>query len=291
MSEFQTDEIYGADGSYWNVTTGDQGVTLAPGATKLVDAPVKTRWIKSAQGEHYQGSKVQRRDPVAAFNIEGDDPLEWHDRDSRFRMAFDYDRQSRWVRTTADGSRTLKVRLLSEPTQSSIENKDPHIWGQSMLTVPLAAELAYWTMPDIVRRWRLMTGTAGSGYVPVWNPCDVPIWLKWVCTYPGTYTLPDFSFLGDIAASRVVPLQPLVATDGNLTVDTSQSEEQLISTEETPVWPRQAGKGFLFPVPKHTGSEDNPIMLPVSVTGGAAGVSGVQVRMPRNFSRPSGVKR
>ncbi len=31
MSEFQTDEIYGADGSYWNVTTGEQGVTLARG--------------------------------------------------------------------------------------------------------------------------------------------------------------------------------------------------------------------------------------------------------------------
>lgn len=291
MSEFLTHEIFGADGSYWNVTTGEQGVTLAPGPTKLMDAPKKTMWIKTAQGERYQGDAVLRRDPVVAFNIEGDDPVHWHDVDSRFRMAWETKRETRWVTTTLDGARTLMVRLLTEPTQTSIENKDPHIWAQSMLTCPLAAQNPSWTEPDEIRSWRLMSGTSGSGFIPAWNPCDEEIWLKYVCTYPGTYTLPDFSFLGDEAAARVVPLKPLVATDGNLTVDTSQSEEQLISTEETPVWPRQAGKGFLFPMPAHTGSEQDPIMLPVSVSGGVAGVSGVQLRMPRNYSRPYGVKR
>lgn len=291
MSDFLKYELYGADGSYWDLTDGEQGATLRPGPTKLDDAPVKTFWIKSAFGQKYQGHKVQRRDPVISVDIEGDDPDDWHDKDSRFRMAFDYDTQARLVATTYDGARELKVRLLQEPTKSSLQDKDPHIWGRSVLTVPLAAEQPCFTQPDVTRDWTLPSGTSGTGYLPVWNPCDVDIWLKWVCTYPGKYTLPDFSWLDDVAANRVVPLEPLVITDGNLTIDTAQSEEQLISTEETPVWPRQHGKGFLFPVPRFTGSESDPIMVPVSVTGGTAGVSGVQVRMPRTFSRPYGVVR
>ena len=295
MSDYLTYEVYGWEGSYWCIggpDAGDQGVTLAPGATKLLDAPVKTMWTKSAFGQRYEGKKVQRRDPVLALNIEGDDPDDWHEVDSRIRMAFDYDTQTRIVAITSDGPRTLWVRLLEDPVASAIADKDPHLWAQSRLTLTLAAEQPYWEAEDSTSTWTLASGTAGSGQVAVFNDGDVEVWLQYVCTGPtGTYTLPDYSFIDDVAATRTLTLPTLVPADGDLTVDTGQEEEQLVTTNKTPIWNRWSGNGFLFPLPPHTGTRNDPVLLPVSVTGGAAGISKVQVRNPHRYSRAWGVIR
>ncbi|WP_064075917.1 hypothetical protein [Prescottella equi] len=295
MSEHLTYELFGCEDSYWCISgpnAGEQGVELAPKPSKLMDAPVKTLWSKSAFGEKYEGKKRLRRDPVLALDIEGEDPDHWRGVDSRIRMAFDYDRQSRIRATTADGVRDLWVRLLEDPEQTTQDGKDPHLFAQSRLTCKLAAEFPNWQAKVTTASWTLPSGTSGTGYLPVYNDGDVEIWLDYVCTGPkGIYTLPDFSFKNDVAAARTVPLPELVPTDGDLTVRTMQSEEPLITTNRTPIWNRWNGNGFLFPIPPFTGTKKDPIMLPVSVKNGIAGVSTVQVRNPHWYSRPMGVKR
>lgn len=284
MSDYLMLEWYGVDGSYWNLTSGEQGVTLAPGATKLLgDSPMKTMWLKSAFGQHYAGKKVQRRDPVFSVNIEGDDPDHWHEIDSAWRMAWDYDREGQLVATTADGPRTLGLRLLEDP--KAWGEKDPHLTGESTVVMTTAAAQPHYLGDTVTSSWVLPSGTAGSGTVTVSNPGDVSIWLQWVCSAPGTWTLPDFSWQDDDQATRTVKM-PALGGGEHLTVDTYPEEELLISATRSLVWGRFRGNGLLFPVPPHT----PPTALPVSVTGATPGAV-VTVRQPRWYSRAWGVTR
>ena len=293
----------GVDGSHWDLdgpNAGLQGVTMQPKIRGWFDMPVKTLWTPGRDSERYEGSRVKRRNPTCVVDIFAEDgsPSTWMEIDSNWRMAHDYDEEARYNFTPRDNdgnqigdTRTLGVRLLQEP--EAYGDKDPMLTADAPVGMFFACEKPQWMAPTVTARWVLPSGTSGSGFVPAWNPTDLDLYFQWVCTSPvaGTvWTLPDFSFKNDADAARTVKTPALLAGE-HLTIDTWGGEEPFVSTNKLPTWQRAAGCSFFYRMPKHTGTEENPIMLPVSVTGGVAGQSAVLLRCERKYSRPIGVKR
>lgn len=296
-------EVDGVDGSHWDIDgpkAGLQGVTLRPKIRGFFDMPVKTLWTPGRDSSRYEGSRSKRRDPVCTVDVFAEDgrPETWMEIDSNWRMAHDYDDEARYSFTPLDEAgnqigdkRSLGVRLLQEP--ESYGDKDPMLTADAPVGMFLACEHPEWIAPTVTATWVLPSGTSGTGYLPAWNPTDLDLYFQWVVTSPVTgtvWTLPDRSFKADADANRTVKTPALQAGE-HLTIDTYGGEEPFVSTNKLPTWQRAEGRGFLYKMPKHTGTEANPIMLPVSVTGGVAGQSAVLLRCPRKYSRPIGVKR
>ena len=186
-------ELTGVDGSYWCLSgpgAGRQGVTLSPEAQGLIDPPVKTLWVTGPYGQNYRGKRFQRRELVLHAQVFGRGGESWHTVDSRFRQAFDYDRESVLRCTTSDGVRELRVRLLEEP--KSYGRKDPHLLADDVVTLTLAAELPFWTMPPKVTTFETDAPSILTTFF-VHNDGDVPVFLRWTLTGGALYTLPDFS--------------------------------------------------------------------------------------------------
>jgi hypothetical protein len=293
MSDYWSLTLLGHDGSRWPLIGPDapddeeRGVTLAPGAEQLIDAPVQTKWLKKMFSEQYQGKKFKLRKPILSVDIVGDDPDDWRELDSQFRMALDYDEESTLESVTADGVRRLGVRLFQEP--DAYGNKDPHLTAHSNTRFVLACEWPLYVGDPYVVTRTLQSGTAGTLLLPAWNPCDVPAYLQYALTADVEnieWRLPDWSWKNDAYANRTV-LMPKLKLGEHLTVDSWPEEERFVSHLETPVWARAAGRDLLVPMPAHTGTAQDPIMLPVSVTGGQPG-SSVTLRIPRMHTRPFG---
>lgn len=299
MSDYLEITLTGADGSHWDLSgpsAGEQGVMMRPKPNGLIDAPVKTMWIKSAFGQKYQDRKFQRRDVVFSVQIHGGgNSDEWHEIDSQFRMALGmYDDQCTITYITSDGARSLRLRLLEEPKAyetAAYEDRDPHIFGDSTLVITAAAEQPFWFSEPITDSWVLSSGTSGSGTLTVSNPGDVPLWPKYTVTAPSTWVLSDRSWGQDLYgqavehAARTETLPALlVGEDSDL--DSRPDEEPIIAANRAPVWTRWNGRGLLYPIPPHT----PPTEVPVSVSGAVAGAS-VEVTLEPWFSRPWGVTR
>ena len=299
MSEYLSVALTGADGTRWDLSgldAGLQGVEMRPKPSGLIEAPVKTFWIKSAFGNKYQGAQVQRRDVVFSVQITGDDIYSWRDVDSRFRLALgDFDHTFTLTYTTDDGPRSLTLRLLEAPKAFEADYEaglDPHLFGDSTLVITAAAEQPYWAGTLATASWTLTSGTAGSGTILLpGNPGDVPIWPRWTVTAPATWTLPDWSWGQDLYnnavadAHRTVPLPALRAGEDS-DLDSNPQEEAIIAANGAPVWARWNGRGLLYPIPPHT----PPTAVPIAVTGAVAGAS-VSVECDRWFSRPWGLSR
>ena len=303
MSEYLEVILTGSDGSVWHLSgpdAGEEGVEMRPKPSGLIDAPLKTLWIKSAFGSKYQGYKVQRRDVVFSVQIYSTDSEDWRDIDSRFRMALGDNPDDQFTLTyiTSDGARSLKLRMLEQPKAyetADYEEHDPFIFGDSTLVVTAAAEQPYWdggVQPSTAEHpkfWTLPSGTSGSGVVWVENPGDVLIWPRWTVTAPSKWVLPDRSWGQDLYnhaaedANRTVPLPTLLAGEDS-DLDNNPQEEPIIAANGAPVWQRWGGKAILYPIPPHT----PPTPVTVSVSGASAGAT-VVLELDRWYSRPWGV--
>lgn len=274
---------------------GDLGVELATEVQDLYDVPVET--IRNAhafqKGSSYGGKRIKHRIPIFGVHVLGESGSEWETLDSEWRKAWDYDNDSKlWIETD-DSRRYLSLRLFEQP-KVDLEF-DPHGECTAQVTMTCVAGDPYWYEPDETVTWRSTTDTTdGSTFtdsVLVSNPTSEEIWLKYVVqAHPGAiYTLPDFSFGDDreeraeIDADRVFELPALIAGE-HLVVDTDPTTTQVESNIDTAPYLRTNGKQFVYPIPAYT----PPTPLPISVTGAPAGV-GVQVRMPRPWSRPWGL--
>ncbi|MFI9506972.1 phage tail protein [Nocardia sp. NPDC052566] len=292
MAEAALIEVDGVDGSHWTLSGAGQaaeGVELASAPTGLYDAPVKTIWNSSAFqiGATYGGTNWQKRDVVFGVNIFETDSASWESVDSAWRKAWAYDRDSRLTITTEYGSRTLHLRMAEQPEFKP--KLDPHLkqWGQVVMTC--TAGVPWWVEADVTATATTTTDTQAAGrsetlWLTVSNPTDQPLWLRWVATAPGVWTLPDFSWKNDDFKNRVITLPTLVAGQ-HVTVDTDPMQEMIVAADNTSVWARMNGKMFLHSVPPWT----PPTKVPVTVTGAPAGAK-VQVRCPRNWSRPWGLQ-
>ncbi|WP_280393381.1 hypothetical protein [Nocardia wallacei] len=295
--------LNGCDGSRWNLTDEDKGVLLRPGPQKFIDAPAKTFWIESSSGSHYQGVRFERRDPVFSVQIHGRDPMEWADRDSRFRMAlgmvgedvFELEAHSPY------GIRRLKCRLLTEPIayeQADYEGKSPWLYHDSTLGISAACEQPFWEADPVEFEWELPSGTSGSVNFAFQNRGDVPVFWYGFATAPAKWVVPDRSWGQKIwakatppyhraidDAARSVPLPELFAGE-DVDINSDPDERTLVAANGAPVLYRWNSNGLLYPIRPHLKPEDGEVT--VSVTGANPG-AGIKIWIPRRYSRPWGV--
>lgn len=272
-------EVIGRDGSSWVVSgenAGYEGIVLHKGASGLQEAPRTTLWQQGAhqEGSTYLGVRVEPHDLVLAFEVWGDEE-NWHDLTSRFRKAWDYDEETTIRVTTESGARDIRVRLQEAPQRD--QDFDPRLRQYSLETYTLRAAWPFWEgegrsetinvpvtarpAPNIIQglaehiRRLLGLEVAAKYYadfeITVSNPTDVPMYLQWICSAPGRWTLPDFSWKDDDQAHRMI-LCPTLASDEILSIDTYPRTEPYVSTSKTNVAGRFGGVMFLNPVPPYT---------------------------------------
>ncbi|WP_306358704.1 MULTISPECIES: phage tail protein [unclassified Nocardia] len=285
-------EVTGVDGSRWVLSgqgQGEQGVELATSPTGLYDAPVTTQWVSSAfqYGATHVGTDWLKRDVVFSVNVFATASASWEEVDSAWRLAWDYDRDATLSISTEYGTRRLRLRMSEQPNHQV--ERDPRLSGTSRITMTTTAGVPWWIEDDITYTAVSTVDTRDEGvsetlWLPVSNPTDRPMWLRWACTAPGVWTLPDFSWKPDEYAARTVTM-PTLAAGQAITVDTDPMEELVVAADGSSVWARMGGVLFLHAVPPRTAET----LVPVTVSGAAAGAA-VQVRCPRNWSRPWGLR-
>ncbi|WP_069165466.1 hypothetical protein [Nocardia altamirensis] len=299
-------ELEGHNGQRFTVAgpgAGARGVYLAPenDGTEfdlLYDAPVKTIWNSTAfqLGASYGGMREEKYEFTLAFHVIESATAAWRDNDSALRKAFSYEKRSKlWVQVD-DSRRRLDVQLASNPRVKV--GTDPNGRQYGLVLVPLAAAYPRWMEADVTATFvttkDTTNGSTELGSVKIANPTDTEIWLKWVLQGTGAikWTLPDFSFGDDRFdratkdADRMIVMPELRANE-NVRVDTDEMamEGQVVSSLDTAVYQRMNGKMFLYPVPPYTPETT----LPVAVTGAPQG-AGLQVRVPRLWTRPWGLE-
>ncbi|MBH0775022.1 phage tail protein [Nocardia bovistercoris] len=285
--------VTGVDGSIWTIAgqgRGREGVELATSPSGLYDAPVTTIWNQSAfqVGSSFGGYRTNKRDVVFALNISEAAGRSWEAVDSAWRKAWAYDRDSTLTITTDFGTRSLKLRMSEQPDFKP--DKDPHLkrWGKVVMTC--TAGNPWWVESDVTGVWTSTISTTApntsqSGTLRIANPTDQPMWLKWVCSAPGKWTLPDYSWGADSGDAARTIILPVTTTGQDLTIDTDPMEEMIVAADRSQIWALMNGVSFLYPVPPYTAATD----VTVSVTGAPLGAS-VLVVQPRNWSRPWGLQ-
>jgi hypothetical protein len=235
---------------------------------------------------------------ILAFHVKPIPGVPWRILESRFRKALDFKKQGT-LRVTIEGvsSRYLKVCLKGTPKLKV--DVDPNGQKYGLLLVQFVAAFPRWCEDDKTLTYTTEEDTRVSGTeegsFKISNPTNNEIWLKWVCQGGNAgieWTLPDFSFEDDrwdraeSDADRMVDICPL-ALNENITVDTDEMtmEGQVNSDLDTQVYQRMSGREFLYPIPPYT----DPIDLPFFVQGADIG-NVLQVRMPRQWSRPWGLE-
>ncbi|WP_405134008.1 phage tail protein [Nocardia sp. NBC_01388] len=289
--------ITGVDGSTWTISgqgRGQEGVELGTSPSGLYDAPVTTIWNATAfqTGSTYGGYSTNQRDVVFGVNIFKVPGRSWESVDSAWRKAWAYDTDSVMTVTTDYGSRSLSLRLTQQPDFKPA--KDPHLNALGQVTMTCTAGNPWWIENDVTSTWISPTattnGTSCSGTVTISNPTDQPMYLLWVCSAPGQWTLPDFSWGSDYYgravadANRAITL-PATAAGQDLVVDTDPSQEMIVAADGSQIWALMGGVSFEYVIPPYTPST----VLPVKVTGAPVGAS-VMVVQPRNWSRPWGLQ-
>ncbi|MFE2997932.1 phage tail protein [Nocardia sp. NPDC059246] len=275
---------------------GDRGVYLGTHPEGIYDEPVESIWNSQAFqiGADFGGIRVHKREVILGAEVINTSDQSWQRNDSDFRKAWSYKKDSKlWCETEEWGRRFLRLRLTKTPDFSP--DTDPFKDQYGHVIYSGTAGWPRWQEDDVTDPWISTTDTTdgswADGFVTVSNPTDTEMWLKWVLqAYPGAvYKLPDFS-LGDdrferasAHAARKITMPALIAGE-HVRVDTDEHADQVVSDIDTQIYQRMRGVRFLYPIPPET----KPMQLPVSVKNAPAGV-GVQVRCPRNWSRPYGL--
>jgi len=290
-------QAFGVDGSVWTLAgpgRGREGAELGTSPSGLYDAPVSTIWNASAFqiGSTFAGYKITKRDVVFSVNLFEMPGMSWQSVDSAWRKAWRYDQDSTLVVTTETGTRSLNLRMSEQPSMTTVH--DPHMKQWAAVTMTCTAGIPWWVETDATQTWVSPTnslgGTVVHGSVLVENPTDQDMYLKWVCSAPGQWTLPDFSWNNNYHgravadAARIITLPRTVAGQ-DLTVDTDPVAEMIIAANGAFMWPLMGGVSFEYQVPPYTPSTS----VPVSVAFAPAGAA-VMCVQPRNWSRPWGMQ-
>ena len=277
--------LVGHDGVRWNIHgrhAARQGVALLKGSKKLWEAPIKSVWMQGAfqEGATYLGYKTEPIDLVLAIGVRGKDREEWQATDSRFiaSMGSPDDEVTLEARSSS-GTRSLTLRLMASPELAG--DYEEHRNGVSQYVMQFRAGWPRWVGEADTSVWTSAAST-GSGFVTVTNPTDTWMYPQWVCSAPGRWVVPDFSWGDDDQASRLITT-PTLSTGQDLTIDTYPANEPYVARDGSNIAGRFGGVMFLHPVPPHT----PPTKLPVRLEAGKAG-SAIMLRMPRNYRRPWG---
>lgn len=205
----------GWNGDSFDLTTGDSGVWLAPGARGMEHAPATHQWIDSpaVAGSVWNGSNTDKRDvfwPVAVQRNDG--TQSWLDLNRRLWKTWHPRRRGVWSVTqpstagTAGETRTLQLRFVAVDFQPDIE---PTLIGWAEYGLSFVAEQPFWRGPTLSQVWGqnvaavnffggVTLGTSGFGppFVigssssmatsTVYNAGDVDAWPVWTVYGPCT---------------------------------------------------------------------------------------------------------
>ncbi len=298
--------IEGVNGDYFPLYgrgQGTRGVHLGEDLKGILDAPVLTIQNTTAFqiGATYGGMRwLMREVEFTAHVLEGaGNTLEGND--SAWRRAWGrYDRDAKLWFETETARRWLKLRPMQAPNTDL--PRDPVRAGHISYRMKCVALDPWWYEPTVTTSFIATIDTTGGGTelgeVPAWNPTDTDLWFEWVAQGEAgiEWTLPDHSF-GDNRhgravedADRMLPAPALLQGE-HLVINTDElsKDPQMNSSLDTEIYLRANGIQFLYPMPPHTGTESDPVMLPVAVTGAPAG-AGLQLRCKRPYSRPMGMQ-
>lgn len=205
-------ELEGVDGSWWTLAgdgAGDRGVWLASNVTGLYDPPVRVTYEEPGNypGARFLNHRILRRDIVFAVTILHDREESWADRDSLWRKAWAYDKDSTLHITTEFGTRSLKLRMGESPEVSWATDPmgrtandcamtciagDPFWYEKDVIYTATTTKdttfdpETYFTTPDwdkLPKEELTITVDPADGRGGL-NPTDQAIWPKW--TLPGS---------------------------------------------------------------------------------------------------------
>lgn len=281
---------------------GDRGVYLGSRVEGMWAAPTETIYNSTAFqiGASYGGDRNPKRDISMDIEIIGNRFGSWEKNWSDWMRAWRYDEDCKLWYETDNSRRYLSVRLTKEVGMSP--TIDPIQQGHATLQMFLTAGDPWWYEESATSSYVTTTDTTGGGtelgHVDLSNPTPLEMWPIWVTqgTEGIQWTLDDWSFGNDDHeraaedADRQIQLAPLI--DGeHLLIDTDPLAEngQFNSSLDTEFHQRMGGVRFMYQVPPYTGTEDEPIVWPISVTHAPIG-AGIELRMRRAWPTPMGMQ-
>lgn len=273
---------------------GDRNVYLTRGEDPeglFYDPPVVTVMEEPANlpGGRFLDYKVKPREVNFRVDI-WNEGSGFRRADSEWRKAWRYDKPSIMHVYSEDGHRVLYLYLKEQPVVMLPEDPDEKRFKQVEMTC-----IAYdpWWYGDVeVFEWVTPTSTLGGSVLthtfvfdedtPL-NPTDQVIRPRWWCSAPGKWSIPDYSWLDDEYADRVIDM-PTLLTGENIVIDRNPYQPQVVAENEAPVWARMNGVRFKHNIPEYTLDAE----LTVEVTNAPAG-SKVQLYLDRPWSRAWGL--
>lgn len=132
-----------------------------------------------------------------------------------------------------------------------------------------------------------------TSWFEVWNPTDQDEWLEWTLNPATEWQFPDFSFgqerkwqrpVGEDAA-RMIVTAPVTS---KLSVMSDPFMDTYVCADLSNFAGLMNGVEPIYPVPPYTGTEDDPVLMPV-VCSGPSGAK-VTLRQRRFWSAESGLE-
>lgn len=281
---------------------GDRGIYLGQKVEGLWMAPKETIYNSTAfqDGATYGGDRNPKRDITMDVEIIGSRFGSWEWNWSNWMRSWRADEDCKLWYETENSRRWLNVRLARHSDMSP--TIDPIKRGHVTVTMNLVAGDPWWYEETATSEFVTITNTTGggteTGHVNMSNPTPLDMWPIWV--FQGTagirWTIRDRSFGNDdferavLDADRAIQMAPTINGE-HVVVDTDPLAEdgQFNSSLDTEYYQRMGGVRFMYQVPPYTGSEAEPIVLPVLVTGAPTG-AGIQLRMRRPWPTPMGMQ-
>lgn len=280
---------------------GDEGGELAPGPKGMWSTEFTTLIVSGSMqvGGYVAGEEV----PVRRMTL----TLHLHDMGegveatvSRFRLMWGSPvsklRPVTWRYTSVySGERWLTLLLEKEILFS--QEKDWNLQGYAKAVVSVVALEPRYESQQLEVTVTNPSNGEHTLWAPCWNPTDQYAWPEWGLKPNGTATfaLPDFSFdqeqdidpkwvPGDQADRMVVT----PAINKLWSVMTERSMDPYVASDLSNAGGQMGGVRLLYPIPPHTGTADDPVMLPVIINGPAGAKAKLILR--RFWSAESGLE-
>ncbi|MCX2753073.1 hypothetical protein [Gordonia sp. 4N] len=248
-----------------------------------------------APGGRAGGEDVPIREMVLPFNLYAPDGGRIEETVSRFRKLF-WKKRFQWRYTSSEsGMRWLNARLSKGIKVAPKEDWNLHGYARAEVYA-VALQPMYESAPLKVKAANPSAGSH-TAWLPAWNPTDQRCYLEFDLD-PKTgasFQIPDFSFGNEHEhdldwtvgqhANRMVAI-PTITKKWSVMADPVM--DTYVAEDLSNAAGVMGGVEPLYWLPEYTGSELDPIMLPV-VINGAAGAE-VKMTLRRLWSAESGLE-
>lgn len=274
-----------------------EGIKLSEDPEDMYDTELelKTISVPGVAGGRDGGEEVPVREMVLPFNLyDTGDGIEATI--SRLRKLL-WNKRFKWVyETEHSGERWLKCRR-SKSIQIQ-PKRDPNLDSYLLATVHAVALNPYYESQHFAAKVANTTAGTTTFWIPAWNPTDQwawPIWSLWPNGGAATFQVPDFGFgyEQDIDATwtpgqhsnRMVVVKD-IEIPWSLMADRVMDTYVAADLSNAPG--QMGGVDLLYGIPPYTGTEADPIMLPVVINGPAG--AAVRLRLRRFWSAEMGLE-